>query len=273
MLYNITSIINSFQNIEFIIPYNEEELKDQGVSEDAIVPSFFDEKTGTWVTIDDYTIDKERNVIITRIKHLTRFAITAAADITPPSAPATVSAQIPGAGKIKVIWKNPAKDFDYAKIYRSLKEGEIGIVRGASVRGEQFIDEEGISANNAYYYTVRAVDTAGNESINTTQVRILASGSSGRVLVPSVSVSAGALSRTLRRGMSGDDVKLLQNVLAADGVFTDQATGFFGKLTEAAVIRFQEKYAAELLRPVSLSRGTGIVGPGTRKKINDILKK
>ncbi|MEK7074600.1 MAG: carboxypeptidase regulatory-like domain-containing protein [Patescibacteria group bacterium] len=262
------------QEAEFIIPYSEEELKDQGVSEDAIVPSFFDEKTGTWVTIDDYTIDKERNVIITRIKHLTRFAITAAADITPPSAPATVSAQIPGAGKIKVIWKNPAKDFDYAKIYRSLKEGEIGIVRGASVRGEQFIDEEGISANNAYYYTVRAVDTAGNESINTTQVRILASGSSGRVLAPSVSVRlAGALSRTLRRGMSGDDVKLLQNVLAADGVFTDQATGFFGKLTEAAVIRFQEKYAAEILRPVSLSQGTGIVGPGTRKKINGILKK
>jgi peptidoglycan hydrolase-like protein with peptidoglycan-binding domain len=73
--------------------------------------------------------------------------------------------------------------------------------------------------------------------------------------------------------MSGDDVKLLQNMLAADGVFTEQASGFFGKLTEAAVIRFQEKYAAELLRPVGLSKGTGIVGPGTRKKINDAFKK
>ena len=255
---------------ELIIPYSEEELKNQGVSEDAIVPSFFDEKTETWVTIDDYTIDKERNVIIARVTHLTRFAITAAADITPPSAPTTINTQVLGAGKIKITWKNPAKDFNYAKIYRSLKEKELGIVREAAIRGEQFVDEDGISENTAYYYTVRAVDPAGNESVNTAQTRIIAARTSGRA--ESVSMRPmGALSRTLRRGMKGEDVTLLQQALTADGVYAEEATGFFGKLTEAAVIRFQEKYAEAILKPAGLSRGSGVVGPGTRKKINSIL--
>ncbi|MBI3273860.1 MAG: peptidoglycan-binding protein, partial [Candidatus Colwellbacteria bacterium] len=265
----ITTLANK---AEIIIPYSEEELKDQGVSEDAIVPSFFDEETGAWVTIDDYTIDKERNVIIARVDHLTRFAITAAADVTPPSAPTAVSAQSLGAGKIKVMWKNPLKDFDYIKIYRSLKEGELGIVRGAAVRGVQFMDEEGISENMIYYYTVRAVDTAGNESTNTTQARITAPGISKRALGRQASLT-GILSRTLRRGMKGDDVKLLQNMLIAEGVYADEATGFFGKLTEAAVIRFQEKYALEILKPAGLIKGSGLVGPGTRKKINAILSR
>jgi len=270
---NITTLAHE---AELIIPYSEQELKDQGVSEDAIVPSFFDEKTGTWVKINDYTIDKERNVIIARVDHLTRFAITAAADTLPPSAPTESSAEALSGGKIKITWKNPTKDFDYIKLYRSLKEGELGIVRGATIRGIQFFDEEGISVNSVYYYTVRAVDAAGNESTNTTQIRIIASGTSGSATSVSASVSArtkGVLLRTLRRGMSGDDVKLLQSALATDGVFTDQASGFFGKLTESAVIRFQEKYTAELLKPAGLGKGTGIVGPGTRKKINDLLSK
>jgi len=267
---NITTLA---QEAELIIPYSEQELKDQGVSEDAIVPSFFDEKTGTWVKIDNYTIDKERNVIIARVDHLTRFAITAAADILPPSAPTGSSAQSLSEGKIKITWKNPTKDFDYIKIYRSFKEGELGIVRGATIPGVQFIDEDGISDNTPYYYTVRAVDPAGNESTNTIQVRIVASGTSGRASSVSVSAQpAGVLSRTLRRGMSGDDVKLLQSALTADGVYTDQATGFFGKLTEGAVIRFQEKYTAEILKPAGLVKGSGIVGPGTRKKLNGILR-
>lgn len=260
------------EKAELIIPYSEEELKNQGVSEDAIVPSFFDEKIGTWVTLDDYTIDKERNIIIARVDHLTRFAITAAADITPPSAPTTIKAQALDTGKLKVTWKNPAKDFNYAKIYRSLKEKELGIVRGAAIRGEQFVDEEGISENTVYYYTVRAVDPAGNESVNTAQVRIVAAGTSEHAPSKSVLVRpTSGLLRTLRRGIRGDDVKLLQQALTADGVYTDEATGFFGKLTEAAVIRFQEKYAVEILKPAGLSKGSGIVGFGTRKKINSIF--
>jgi peptidoglycan hydrolase-like protein with peptidoglycan-binding domain len=48
-------------------------------------------------------------------------------------------------------------------------------------------------------------------------------------------------------------------------------TGNFSALTQAAVARFQEKYAAEILAPARLLKGTGYVGVLTRAKINKIL--
>jgi len=48
-------------------------------------------------------------------------------------------------------------------------------------------------------------------------------------------------------------------------------TGNFLELTQRAVIRFQEKYAQEILAPLNLARGTGYVGQATRSKINQLL--
>jgi len=42
-------------------------------------------------------------------------------------------------------------------------------------------------------------------------------------------------------------------------------------LTQQAVIRFQEKYASEILTPLGLPNGTGYVGAATRSKINQLL--
>lgn len=47
-------------------------------------------------------------------------------------------------------------------------------------------------------------------------------------------------------------------------------TGNFLALTQAAVIRFQEKYALEILKPLGIERGTGYVGAITRAKINQL---
>ena len=49
-----------------------------------------------------------------------------------------------------------------------------------------------------------------------------------------------------------------------------QITGNFLSLTQTAVIRFQEKYASEILIPSGLEQGTGFVGPATRLKINSL---
>lgn len=261
------------KKVEIVIPYSEEELKNQGVAEDALVPSYFDEESGAWASLDDCTIDKVRNVAVCRVDHLTRFALVARADRIPPDAPAEVKLAALGNARIGITWKNPIKDFDYAKIYRSTKLGELGAVRSASLRGKEFVDQEGLAAGVTYHYTVRAVDPANNESINTAQQSVVAVGTPASAAVSAkTATTKKAIAKTLRQGVRGDEVKTLQQVLIQEGLLaSDSATGYFGALTKGAVIRFQEKYAQEILMPVGLTKGSGFVGSGTLKKINALL--
>ena len=79
--------------------------------------------------------------------------------------------------------------------------------------------------------------------------------------------------RNLSAGSQGDDVKAIQELLLKEGLYPEGLiTGFFGNLTKQAVIRFQEKYADEILKPAGLEKGTGFVGPSTIKKINKLLE-
>jgi len=73
------------------------------------------------------------------------------------------------------------------------------------------------------------------------------------------------LIRQLRQGMSGEDVKLLQEVLATDlDVYPEGlVTGYFGQLTENAVKRFQKIAGIEQV---------GEVGPKTLSRINELLE-
>lgn len=70
---------------------------------------------------------------------------------------------------------------------------------------------------------------------------------------------------------TGDSVTKLQRVLTQVGVYTGPVTGYFGPLTKSGVARFQEKYASEVLEPLSLTNGTGYFGESTRKKLNSLL--
>ena len=73
------------------------------------------------------------------------------------------------------------------------------------------------------------------------------------------------LLRQLQEGMTGEDVKLLQEILATDpDVYPEGlVTGYFGSLTKNAVKRFQKIAGIEQV---------GVVGPQTLSRINELLE-
>ncbi|MDP2593128.1 MAG: peptidoglycan-binding protein [bacterium] len=86
-------------------------------------------------------------------------------------------------------------------------------------------------------------------------------------------LTASSFTRDLKLGDSGDDVKALQQYLNCVG-FTISSEGpgssgnetnYFGSLTKAALVAFQNAFADEILAPLNLSEGTGYFGERTRK--------
>ncbi|MEK7552585.1 MAG: peptidoglycan-binding protein, partial [Patescibacteria group bacterium] len=73
----------------------------------------------------------------------------------------------------------------------------------------------------------------------------------------------------LKLGDSGEAVTSLNTALTEAGfpVTNEQ----FTEATAAAVRRFQEKYAGEILTANGLARGTGYVGPATRRVLNRLF--
>lgn len=92
--------------------------------------------------------------------------------------------------------------------------------------------------------------------------------------------STNVFNRTLLLGMKGEDVRKLQKFLnvnletriAGLGMGSPgNETDYFGLGTMRALIKFQEKYRAEILTPFGLIQGTGIWGVKTRDKANNML--
>lgn len=96
------------------------------------------------------------------------------------------------------------------------------------------------------------------------------------MVLGSVAFAHADLTRTLKVGMRGDDVRELQVFLNSDPGTKIAESGvgspgyestYFGIRTAQAVNRFQAKYAIDVLTPAGLLYPTGVVGALTRQKI------
>lgn len=84
----------------------------------------------------------------------------------------------------------------------------------------------------------------------------------------------------LQAGAISNEVKELQKFLNNNGFILTKTgpgspgkeTNKFGPLTKRALAKFQETHAEEILKPLGLEKGTGILGPRTRNFINKLLK-
>ena len=88
-------------------------------------------------------------------------------------------------------------------------------------------------------------------------------------------ISCQKFERDLYFGMINSfEVRCLQEFLKSQGadIYPEGlVTGNFLNLTQAAIIRFQEKYSQDILAPWDLEKGTGFFGPKSRAKANKLL--
>ena len=103
------------------------------------------------------------------------------------------------------------------------------------------------------------------QQIKTLQSQLAALQAQQHTLVQQYTGAVSDLARSLSRGVSGDDVKVLQALLAADPDIYPEGliTGFFGPATAKAVAKFQAKNGLETV---------GYVRHKTHKLLKHILK-
>lgn len=158
----------------------------------------------------------------------------------------------------------------------SLPRKVMGLVLGVSVLlGAIALPA---SAQTSAEATLLAQIAALQAQIAALQAQVAGSGS----VNATVNIPRGfRFTRNLTLGSRGNDVMYLQRLLNMDAATQVNIAGraggagtestYFGTLTRSAVVRFQNKYASEVLIPVGLTRGTGFVGVATRAKLNAML--
>ena len=241
----IGTAIKSFtDDLEITFPYDQASLLTEGVNIDALKPNYYDDTTGAWVEISDYTLDKDNQAFVIRINHLTRFALLAPADTTPPAMPSEISYQLTAATQVTLTWVDPKADFHHTRVSRSESISEPGSILSELVTGSRYIDSA-VSIGQTYYYYLEAVDAAGNSSQASELLTVTVTGSTSG---PSTPIATGASvdkypSGLLFKYANNPTVYLLQNgvkyPITDFSVFKNHVSGSRSIVTIPASVTFQ----------------------------------
>lgn len=79
---NGKNIVKFPSDVFIAIPYTSEQLQLFGLTEDDLVPSYWDEKAGTWIPVKNVFVDRESGFIVVATNHFTKFAIVTQKPIT-----------------------------------------------------------------------------------------------------------------------------------------------------------------------------------------------
>jgi len=169
------------------------------------------------------------------------------------------------------------------------KNASLTIIPTSQTKTSGFSDED-IEPSYTFFWSASTAEKTNilpslNNNLTVTQLleriaqltKMVADLQMQLVALQSSSNSCSSFNADLYYGLTNNEgVRCLQGFLKSQGaeIYPEGAvSGNFYNLTKLAVIRFQEKYASEILTPVGMTRGTGYVGARTRMKINQLLTK
>ncbi len=134
------------------------------------------------------------------------------------------------------------------------------------------------SGNGTKTVYVKFYNKWGRSSDAVSSTILLTSSSAARAPgIPTAQMAS--FKKDLKSGMVNADVFRLQQFLNAQGSLVARTgpgapgseTTRFSAATKAALIKYQEAHAAEILAPLGLMKGTGFFGASTRKYVNSVL--
>jgi protocatechuate 3,4-dioxygenase beta subunit len=133
-----TDITTFNSNVTIIFPYTDAQLEEMGVTEDALVPKYYDSTTNTWQLPIGITVDTENNTISIQTNHFTTFGIMRSG-ITGPSGGAQkiVASAKAGGGPHVTVWdangELTGSFMAYADTFRGGVNAVIGDIDGDGV--------------------------------------------------------------------------------------------------------------------------------------------
>ena len=176
----ITDFISS---VTITFPYDPSSLP-AGVSEDDLVPAYWDETSGTWQKVGSAVIDTTNNTITVKVDHFSLWGNIAKKTVTSSGenpgggggggsspdteAPATPTslAAVAGKGKVDISWNaNKETDLSGYNLYRAVSINADQATKIATLtKSKTGYTDMAVIAGTTYYYWLSAFDSAPNES-------------------------------------------------------------------------------------------------------------